>query len=222
MYLLNPWADECWWDESAWLHDWGWDTLLDQGFWDKLLQGLSGARGAWALVHGLERGCSWEPPPPPPLWKCEERREERELVPQPDIPRRKNCFNAFSFVKKKTTYKTFPDWLCSKPKPHQIQRTGSSSIYICICSGIMGNTTIWDFRTYKLMRKNVLLRNWHTYINIPERKRNDSKSENIPRLGSTLRLEFCSFESSFIWAEEKESAEVSFSVVGATCIFSKW
>ena len=118
MYLLNPWADECWWDESAWLHDWGWDTLLDQGFWDKLLQGLSGARGAWALVHGLERGCSWEPPPPPPLWKCEERREERELVPQPDIPRRiKNCFKAFSFVKKRPPTKHFQTGFAANPNP---------------------------------------------------------------------------------------------------------
>ena len=31
----------------------------------------------------VSRGCSWGGPP---LWRVEDRREERELVPQPDIP----------------------------------------------------------------------------------------------------------------------------------------
>ena len=122
MYLLDAWADECWWNKSAWLHDWGWDALLDQGFWEKLLQGLGGAWGAWALVHGLDRGCSWEPPPPP-LWKCEERREERELVPQPDMPGRIKklipCHFLILYKKKWPTKHFQTGLLCTKTKPHQ-------------------------------------------------------------------------------------------------------
>ena len=131
MYLFDAWADECWWNKSAWLHDWGWDALLDQGFWEKLLQGLGGAWGAWVLVHGLDRGCSWEPPPPP-LWKCEERREERELVPQPDMPGRIKklipCHFQTLYKKKWTAYKTFPDRLAlhQNQTPSKVREHSSS------------------------------------------------------------------------------------------------